>query len=111
MYPERTEFFLKQCEEAVRRRYGYLLIDLKTTTQDDCRLRTNGLPGKEGFNQVEVEGNIPQEYLRYLKQQNLSTDPHLPAMQRLQSGMDSTLAVTSEKMRRLNSFFSCKTDT
>jgi len=50
------------------------------------------LPGEEGFNQVEVEGNIPQELLRYLKQQNLSTDPHLPAMQRLQSVMDSTLS-------------------
>ena len=30
--------------------------------------------------------------LRYLKQQNLSSDPLLPAMQRLQSGMDSTLS-------------------
>ena len=92
MYPGRTEFFLRRYEEAVRRPYGYLLIDLKTTTQDDCRLRTNVLPGEERFNQVEVEGNIPQELLRYLKQQNLSTDPHLPAMQRLQSGMDSTLS-------------------
>ena len=92
MYPGRTEFFLRQYEEAVRRPYGYLLIDLKTTTQDDCRLRTNVLPGEERFNQVEVEGNIPQELLRYLKQQNLSTDPHLSAMQRLQSGMDSTLS-------------------
>ena len=47
MYPGRTDFFLKQCEEAVRRPYGYLLIDLKTATQDDCRLRTNVLPGKK----------------------------------------------------------------
>ena len=38
MYPGRTDFFLKQYEEAVRRPYGCLLIDLKTTTQDDCRL-------------------------------------------------------------------------
>ena len=55
MYPGRTEFFLRQYEEAVRRPCGYLLIDLKTTTQDDCRLRTNVLPGEERFNQVEVE--------------------------------------------------------
>jgi len=92
MYPGRTDFFLKQYEEAVRRPYGYLLIDLKTTTEDDCRLKTNVLSGEEGFNPVVVEGNIPQELLRYLKQQNLSTDPHLPAMQWLQSGMDSTLS-------------------
>jgi len=92
MYPGRTDFFLKQYEEAVKRLYGYLLIDLKTTTRDDCRLRTNALPGEEGFKQIEMEGNIPAELLRYLKQQNLSTDPHLPAMQRIQSGMDSTLS-------------------
>ena len=47
MYPGRTDFFLKQYEEAVRRPYRYLLIDLKTTTQDDCRLRTNVLPGEK----------------------------------------------------------------
>ena len=92
MYPGRTDFFLKQYEEAVRRPYGYLLIDLKTTTRDDCRLRTNVLPGEEGFNQVAMEETIPQELLRYLKQQNLSSDPLLPAMQRLQSGMDGTLS-------------------
>ena len=68
MYSGRTNFFLKQYEEAVRRPYGYLLIDLKTTTQDDCRVRTNVLPGEEGFNQVAMEENIPQELLRYLKQ-------------------------------------------
>jgi len=67
-------------------------MDLKTITQDDCRLRTNVLLEEEGFKQIEMEGNIPQELLRYLKQQNLTTDPHLPAMQRLQSGMDSTLS-------------------
>ena len=92
MYPGRTDFFLKQYEEAVRRPYGYLLIDLKTTTQDDCRLRTNVLSVEEGFNQVAMEENIPQELLRYLKQQNLSSDPLLPAMQRLQGGMDGTLS-------------------
>ena len=37
-----------------------ILIDLKTTTRDDCRLRKNVLPGEEGFNQVGMEGNIPQ---------------------------------------------------
>ena len=38
MYPGQTHFFLNQCEEAVKRPFGYLLIDLKTTTQDNCRL-------------------------------------------------------------------------
>ena len=39
-----------------------------------------------------MEENIPRELLRYLKQQNLSSDPLLLAMQRLQSGMDGTLS-------------------
>ena len=74
MYPGRTEFFLRQYEEAVRRPYGYLLIDLETTTQDDCRLRTNVLPGEERFNQVEVEGNIPQDLLSLVSETAKSFD-------------------------------------
>ena len=34
IYPGQTDFFLNQYEEAVKRPFGYLLIDLKTTTQD-----------------------------------------------------------------------------
>ena len=94
MYPGRTDLFLKQYDGAVRRPFGYLLIDLKTTTQDDCRLRTNVLPGEERFNQAGMQENIPHELLKYLKQQNLSTTPLLPAMQQLQDGMDSILSRT-----------------
>ena len=60
-YPGRTDFFLKQYEGAVRRPFGNLLIHLKTTTQDDCRLRTNVLPGEERFNQAGIQENIPHE--------------------------------------------------
>ena len=78
----------------MKRPFGYLLIDLKTTTQDNCRLRTNVLPSEEEFSQVEIQENIPQELLKYLKQQNLSTVPLLPAMQQLKSSMDSVLSRT-----------------
>ena len=65
------------------------------------------LPEEEGFNQVATEENIPQELLRYLKQQNLSSDPLLPAMQRLQSGMDGTLSRSDlgedEKAKKVSS--------
>ena len=88
MYPGQTDFFLNQYEEAVKRPFGYLLIDLKTTTQDNCRLRTNVLPSEEGFNQAGFQENIPQELLKYLKQQNLSPVPLLPAMQEIQGNMD-----------------------
>ena len=49
MYPGQTYFFLNQYEEAVKRPFGYLLIDLKTTTQDNCPLRKDLLPSEEGF--------------------------------------------------------------
>ena len=58
MYPGQTNFFINQHEEAVKRPFGYLLVDLKTSTPDNCRMRTNVLPGKEGFSQAEMQGNI-----------------------------------------------------
>ena len=61
MYPGQTDFFLNQYEEAIKRHFGYMLIDLKTTTQDSCRQRTNVLPSEGGFNQVGFQENIPQE--------------------------------------------------
>ena len=91
-YPGQTDFFLNQYEEALKRPFGYLLIDLKTSTQDNCRLRTNVLPSEEGFNQAGFQENIPQELLKYLKQQNLATPPVLPALQKIQGSMDEMLS-------------------
>ena len=91
MYPRQTDFILKQHDEdAVKRPFGYLLIDLKTTTQDNCPLRTNFL-GEEGFNQAGFQENISQELLKYLKQQNLSAVLLLPAMQEIQGNIDEVL--------------------
>ena len=90
MYPGQTDLFLNQYEEAVKRPFGYLLIDLKTTTQDNCPLRTNVL-GEEGFNQAGFQENISQELLKYLKQQNLSPVLLLPAMQEIQGNVDDVL--------------------
>ena len=76
----------------MRRPFRYLLVDLKTTTQDNCKLQTNVLPGEERFNNVGVPDNISQDLLQYLKQQNLATVPVLPAMQKLQDSMDGLLS-------------------
>ena len=92
MYPGQTAFFTNQYEEAVRRPFGYLLVDLKTTTQDNCRLRTNVLPGEEQFNQTGIRDNISTELLKYLRQQNLSTAPVLPAIQQLQERVWTALS-------------------
>ena len=91
MYPKQTDWFLKQYEEAVRRPFGYLFLDQKPSTEDNCRLRTNVLPSEEKFDKGGVEANISQELLQYLKQQNLMTPPVIQEMQRLQNNMDKLL--------------------
>ena len=92
MYPAQTVFVLNQYVEAVKTPFDSLLIDLKTATQDNCRLRTNVLPSEEGFNQAGFQENIPQELLKYLKQQTLSPVLPLPAMQEIQGNMDDVLS-------------------
>ena len=100
-YPGRTDFFLKQYEEAVLRRpYGYLLIDLKTTTQDDCRLRTKVLPGRKYPSGVTKISETAKSFIRP------SSTSHAAITKR----MALSLVETSEKTRKLNSFFSCKTE-
>ena len=94
MYPGQTHSFIQRYEEAVQRPFDYLLVDLKTTAQDSCRLRTNVLPGEERFYQGGMQQNILQELLQYLKQQNLATRPVLTAMQQLRNNMDGLLART-----------------
>ena len=41
MYPENTHYFMKHFDEATRKPYGYLMIDLKQATPDSKRLRPN----------------------------------------------------------------------
>ena len=50
------------------------------------------LPSEEGFAQAETQGKISKEIVRYLKQQNLSTGPLLPAMQEVQESIDDVLS-------------------
>ena len=38
MYPSETAWFIKEYEEAARRPYGYLFVDLRPTTPERCRL-------------------------------------------------------------------------
>ena len=91
MYPGETAWFIKQYEEAVRRPFFYLFVDLKPTTQDSCRLRTNVLPGEERFEQGEVQDNVSQALLGYLKQQTLMAPQIIPEVQRLEINMDNLL--------------------
>ena len=58
MYSRQTALFSKEYEEAMRRPFRYLFVDLKPKTPDSCRLRTNVLPGEERFEKGIEESNI-----------------------------------------------------
>jgi hypothetical protein len=47
MYPGRSKFVLEAFEDATKRPYGYLLIDLKPDTGEKYRIRTNVFPDDE----------------------------------------------------------------
>ena len=89
MYPRQTEYFLQKYQEAVSRPFGYLFIDLKTTTPDDCRLRTNVLPGEQ--TEDSSEDKVSKELVKYLKQQSLLMPPTVPIFQNLQDQMAGVL--------------------
>ena len=95
MYPSETAWFIKEYEEAVRRPYGYLFVDLRPTTPDRCRLRTNVLPDEERFDKGFDDNRISQELLKYLKQQTLIVPPPISEMQRIQNNMDNLLYRTN----------------
>jgi hypothetical protein len=46
VFPERVKYFKEAFSDATSKPYGYLLVDLKTTTPDDLRLRTDIFPDK-----------------------------------------------------------------
>ena len=50
------------------------------------------MPSERDFHQAGFRENIPQELLKYLKQQTLSPVPLLPAMQEIQGNMDDVLS-------------------
>ncbi len=43
--PGRVQEFMSACQKGISRHHGYLMLDLKPTTQDDHRLKTNVLLG------------------------------------------------------------------
>jgi hypothetical protein len=44
--PGKVQEFMRSCEDATSRPHGYLMLDLKPTTDDQKRLKTNVLPGE-----------------------------------------------------------------
>ena len=48
IFPDKTKYFRDAFVDATSRPYGYLLIDLRTTTPDELRLRTDIFPDTAG---------------------------------------------------------------
>ena len=114
MYPGQTDLFLNQYEEAAKRPFGYLLIDLKTTTQDNCRLRTNVLSIGEGFIQACFQENIPQELVKYIKRKIFRLSRFFQLFKRYTATWMTCFLETLKifgMMKKLSDTFSCKTGT
>ena len=50
MYPGRSKFVLEAFEDATKKPYGYLLVDLKPETDEKYRIRTNVFPDDDRQN-------------------------------------------------------------
>jgi hypothetical protein len=62
MYPSRRNFLLQTFDKATEKPYGYLLVDLKPTTPDSLRLRTDVLgTGIEKEKDEEEEEKVKEE--------------------------------------------------
>ena len=60
MYPNKSRELLRHYDEAISRPYGYLLVDLKPTTPETKRMRTNvlGIKGIYSDNLIHLSDNI-----------------------------------------------------
>ena len=64
------------------RRLHKIIVDFEYTS----------FPVRQVFNQARFQENIPQKLLKYLKQQNPSPVPLLPAMQEIQGNVNDVLS-------------------
>ena len=55
MYPGETKFLLEAFVNATAEPYGYLLLDLRPTTPEQFRVRTNIFPGEKQFSYVRKD--------------------------------------------------------
>ena len=99
--PGRVQEFMKSYEEATSRPHEYLMLDLKPTTSDQDRLKTNVLPG---------------EIAKFIQKQSYRQPPLVNAMydaeQRMKEIMDAPQLSAVEKSKlysdQLNRFLTFK---
>ena len=85
--PGRVQEFMNAFEEATSRPHGYLMLDLKPTTHDDQRLKTNVLPGHAGGIQQQLSG--------YIRKQTYRQPPLLNAVYNTEQRMENILSSPS----------------
>ena len=89
--PGRVQEFMKSYEKATSRAHGYLMLDLKPTTDDEERLKTNILPG---------ETSALEQYVR---KKSYRHSPNLNAMynteKRMQEIMEAPQLSSWEKSK------------
>jgi hypothetical protein len=99
--PGKVQEFMRSYEDATSRPHGYLMLDLKPTTDDQQRLKTNVLPG---------------EIAKFIQKQSYRQPPLANAMidaeQRMKEIMDAPQLTTVEKSKlysdQLNRFLTFK---
>ena len=99
--PGKVQEFMRSYEDATRRPHGYLMLDLKPTTDDQQRLKTNVLPG---------------EMAKFLHKQSYRQPPLVNAMydaeQRIKEIMEAPQLSAVEKSKlysdQLNRFLTFK---
>ena len=94
MSPRNTQQFLQTYEDALKRPYGYLFVDLKPSTPDHCRLRNNVLPGEEKFNFSSHDSFQTPPVWSHNIQPSVTTSPIITQMKKLNQEMNTTLART-----------------
>ena len=89
--PGRVQEFMKSYKKATSRAYGYLMLDLKPTTDDEERLKTNILPGKTSALE------------QYVRKKSYRHSPNLNAMynteKRMQEIMEASQLPSWEKSK------------
>ena len=94
MSPRNTQQFLQTYEDAVKRPYGYLFVDLKPSTPDHCRRRKNVLPGEEKFNFSSHDSFQTPTVWSHNIQPSVTTSPIITQMKKLNQEINTTLART-----------------
>ena len=89
MYPGKTDQFIQKYEAAVQRPYGYLFVDLKPNTPEECRLRTNVLPNDPP--QTGGQSDAIKTIGNFFQRQGYLESPILKSIQALEEQMSILL--------------------